>query len=87
MHGFTVDTAELRALARPLRLAAEDVTELSRHPDGVVDPARGGLFAALARLRDAAEHATAVLVRDADETAARLVDTARHYEEVDSFPA
>ncbi|MFS8104176.1 hypothetical protein LFM09_44395 [Lentzea alba] len=87
MNGFTVDTAELRALAPPLRRAAEDVTELVRHPDGSADPSHGELFAALSRFRDAAEHATGVLTRDVDEAATRLVDTARHYEEVDSFPA
>ena len=87
MNGFTVDTAELRALVRPLRLAAEDVTALGRSQDGSPDPSRSELFAALARFRDAAEHATEVLVRDVDETTARLTSTARHYDEVDIFPA
>lgn len=87
MNGFTVDTAELRALARPLRLAAEDVTELARHPGGHADPSRGELFAALARFREAADHATGVLVRDIGEAADRLTGTARHYEQVDTFPA
>jgi hypothetical protein len=87
VNGFTVDTAELRALARPLRLAAEDVTALARHPDGYADRSRGELFAALARFRDAAEHATDVLVGDVHETETRIISTARHYEQVDTFPA
>lgn len=87
MRGFEVDTAELRALARPLVLAAGSVVELARHPDGYPDPSRGALFAALARFRAAADHATGVLVRDVDETAARLADTARHYEKADDFSA
>lgn len=85
MNGFTVDPDELCALARPLRLAADDVTEVARHPDGFADPSRGELFAALARFRDAAGHATDVLVRDVGETADRLTDTARLYEQVDTF--
>lgn len=87
MNGFSVDPAELRALVRPLTLAAEEVTSLARHPDGRPEPARGELFAALARFRDVSEHATAELVRDVEETADRLADTARHYEEVDTFLA
>jgi len=87
VSGFSVDPAELRALARALSQAAEDVTSLARHPDGRPDPSRGGLFAALARFRDASDHATAELVRDVEGTADRLIDTARHYEQVDVFPA
>lgn len=87
MRGFEVDTAELRALARPLQLAAGDVVDLAGHPDGRPDPYRGALLAALTRFRDAADHATGVLVRDVEETAARLADTARHYEQADDFSA
>jgi hypothetical protein len=87
VNGFAVDIAELRALAGPLLLAAEDVAGLARHPDGHLDPSRGELFAALTRFRAAADHATAVLTRDVDETVARLADTARHYEKADDFPA
>ncbi|KJK49400.1 hypothetical protein UK23_13955 [Lentzea aerocolonigenes] len=87
MNGFAVDPAELRALARPLVRVAGDVADLSGHPEGQVDPARGELFAALTRFRAAADHATDVLVRDVGETDARLADTARHYEEADVFPA
>ncbi|SDG79544.1 hypothetical protein SAMN05216553_111285 [Lentzea fradiae] len=87
MNGFSVDPAELRALVGPLVRAAEEVTSLARHPDGRTDPTRGDLFAALARFRDVSEQATAELVRDVEGTADRLVDTARHYEEVDTFLA
>ncbi|MGW6935648.1 hypothetical protein ACWGE0_36715 [Lentzea sp. NPDC054927] len=85
MSGFTVDPAELRALAGPLVRAAEDVTALARHPEHP-DPSRGELFAALARFRAAAEHATGELTRDVGATADRLIDTARHYEQADTFP-
>ncbi|GGU72807.1 hypothetical protein [Lentzea flava] len=87
MNGFAVDTDELRVLVRPLLRATEDVVELARHPDGRPDRSRGALFAALTRFRAAADHATGVLVRDVDETASRLADTARHYEQADIFPA
>jgi hypothetical protein len=87
VNGFAVDIAELRALAGPLLLAAEDVGGLTRHPDGHTDPSRGALFAALTRFRAAADHATGVLTRDVRETAARLADTARHYEQADDLPA
>ena len=87
MNGFAVDTAELRALARPLLRAAGDVADLVRTPEEHLDPSRGELFAALVRFRAAADRATEVLVRDVDETAARLNDTARQYEEADVFPA
>lgn len=86
MSGFTVDPAELRALAGPLLRATEDVTALTRHPEQL-DPSRGELFAALGRFREAAEHATGELMRDVDGTADRLVETARRYEQADTFPA
>lgn len=81
-----MDPAELRALARPLLQAAEDVTALARHPEHP-DPLRGELFAAIARFREAADHATGELLRDVDGTADRLLETARHYEQADTFPA
>ena len=45
------------------------------------------LATAVTRLRAAADHATGVLMRDAEETAARLALTARPYEQVDICPA
>lgn len=87
MRGFQVDPAELRSLAGPLLSAVGEVSDQVRHPDGEVNPRRGELFAALGRFRAAADHATGVLGRDADEAAARLVDTARRYEQADSYPA
>ncbi|KOV89691.1 hypothetical protein [Nocardia sp. NRRL S-836] len=87
MRGFEVDPAELRTLAGPLVRAAGEVAEQVAHPDGEVDGRRGGLFAALDRFRGAAGHAVEVLGRDAEQTAHRLADTARRYEEADSYPA
>ncbi|ANZ36437.1 hypothetical protein BBK82_10555 [Lentzea guizhouensis] len=87
MRGFEVDPAELRTLAGPLLRAVEEVAEQVVHPDGEVDGRRGELFAALGRLRRAAEHATGVLGRDAEGTAHRLADTAGQYERADSYPA
>ncbi len=87
MRGFEVDPGELRTLAGPLLRAVGEVAEQALHPDGEVDVRRGELFAALGRLREAADHAIGVLGRDAEETAHRLTATARQYEEADSYRA